>query len=181
MAIEHDAISDAELHEPKGVASASVGQIYIADGAASGDWRYIPHAACYYDDIGTGTTITAPTAYTLIGPATTGDSLPRDFTHNSLCRLTYTGTTSIDCNVDAVISFKHSTGSGQDCYFQIHKNGAVVAGAQQVATADSANYQNIVILAHVDLVTSDYIEVFCKTASGNIVIHSITLKAGGHI
>jgi hypothetical protein len=181
MAIEHVDITTGEIHEPKGASSASAGQIYIADGAASGSWRYIPHASCYYDNIGTGTTITGPTTYTLIGPATTGDSLPRDFTHNSLCRLTYTGTTSIDANIDAIISFKHSTGSGQNCFFQIHKNGVAVAGAQQVVTADSANYQNASILSHIDLVTNDYVEVFCKTSTGNIIIHSITFKAGGHI
>ena len=38
MAIEHDAITNAELHEPKGVSAASDNQIYLADGLGSGAW-----------------------------------------------------------------------------------------------------------------------------------------------
>jgi hypothetical protein len=38
MAIEHDSIPNAELHEPKGADTATIGQIYVADGAGSGNW-----------------------------------------------------------------------------------------------------------------------------------------------
>lgn len=37
--VEHGQISEAQgLHEPKGVAAATTGQVYVADGAASGAW-----------------------------------------------------------------------------------------------------------------------------------------------
>ena len=39
MAIEHNAIADGERHEPKGIASASSNQVYVANGAASGAWK----------------------------------------------------------------------------------------------------------------------------------------------
>lgn len=35
---EHSALTGASLHEPKGVASATSGQVYVADGAGSGTW-----------------------------------------------------------------------------------------------------------------------------------------------
>lgn len=35
---EHNTLTDPELHEPKGVAAANSGEVYIADGAASGAW-----------------------------------------------------------------------------------------------------------------------------------------------
>lgn len=38
MAIEHDAIPNADIHEPKDVSSASAGNVYVADGAGSGTW-----------------------------------------------------------------------------------------------------------------------------------------------
>lgn len=38
MTVQHSAIPDAQLHEPKGVANASAGEVYIADGAGSGEW-----------------------------------------------------------------------------------------------------------------------------------------------
>lgn len=34
----HASLTGADLHEPKGVASATSGQVYVADGAASGSW-----------------------------------------------------------------------------------------------------------------------------------------------
>lgn len=36
--IQHSALTTGELHEPKGVASATAGDIYQADGAGSGSW-----------------------------------------------------------------------------------------------------------------------------------------------
>jgi len=107
MATEHNVLTDPELHEPKGVAAASANQLYVADGAGSGSWRYMPHSSLYYDDIGTGTTVGTPTTYTLIGPATTGDTDPHEFTHNSLGRLTYTGASAID--IQLVVTFWRPT------------------------------------------------------------------------
>ena len=35
---EHSALTGASLHEPKGVATAASGEVYIADGSGSGAW-----------------------------------------------------------------------------------------------------------------------------------------------
>lgn len=39
--VEHVTITDPDLHEPKGVAAATANEVYVADGAASGDWSGI--------------------------------------------------------------------------------------------------------------------------------------------
>jgi len=39
MTILHVNIPDADRHEPKGVSIATAGQVYVADGAASGSWK----------------------------------------------------------------------------------------------------------------------------------------------
>lgn len=36
--VQHSSLPDAELHEPKGVVDASSGEVYVADGSASGVW-----------------------------------------------------------------------------------------------------------------------------------------------
>jgi len=36
--VQHNTLTSAELHEPKGVAAASANETYVADGAASGSW-----------------------------------------------------------------------------------------------------------------------------------------------
>jgi hypothetical protein len=39
MAVEHASLTGADLHEPKGAASANAGEFYKADGAGSGAWK----------------------------------------------------------------------------------------------------------------------------------------------
>lgn len=38
MSIEHRNIQDPQIHEPRGVSTATVGQVYVADGLGSGSW-----------------------------------------------------------------------------------------------------------------------------------------------
>lgn len=40
MTIQHNIITDPDIHEPKGVASATSGTVYKADGTGSGNWVY---------------------------------------------------------------------------------------------------------------------------------------------
>lgn len=40
MAIQHSAIPDAQLHEPKGVATSAAGKVYVASGAGTGSWSF---------------------------------------------------------------------------------------------------------------------------------------------
>jgi len=44
MAIEHKDITEANLHEPKGVSTASADQVYVANGAGTGNWDSINNA-----------------------------------------------------------------------------------------------------------------------------------------
>lgn len=39
--VQHKDITDANLHEPKGVVAAAAGEVYIADGAGSGAWGFV--------------------------------------------------------------------------------------------------------------------------------------------
>jgi len=67
MAIEHDAIPNAELHEPKGVSAASSGQVYVANGSGSGVWttkNYYDkvYLYCHHDNLDT------PTSHYVVSP-----------------------------------------------------------------------------------------------------------------
>lgn len=181
MPVEHSAIADPEIHEPKGIAAAVQGKVYVSDGASSGSWRYIPHSALYYDDIGTGTTLTTPTAYTLVAPTTVADAAPHEFTHNSLGRLLYTGIETIDVNLRASITIKHSSATLVDTFFQFFNKGVAITGAQHATAALSGNYTHVSLTSHVSLDTNDYIEVYAKTASGNIVVHALSMTVEGKL
>ena len=74
---EHDTIQDPFIHEPKGVSSATDGQIYVADGAGSGSWLDAditsPHNTIAYADKaldsadGTPVVIAVPAAGSVAG------------------------------------------------------------------------------------------------------------------
>ena len=44
MTIEHKNITEANLHEPKGVSAATVNKVYVSDGAGSGTWQQVAAA-----------------------------------------------------------------------------------------------------------------------------------------
>jgi hypothetical protein len=46
--VQHSALTDPNLHEPKGVSTAASGKVYIANGSGSGVWQY-PAGHAYGD------------------------------------------------------------------------------------------------------------------------------------
>ncbi len=66
MSIEHKNITDPNIHEPKGIAAASAGTVYEADGAGSGTYVLSHHQVvidAYISSIGTAQTYYVPTPY----------------------------------------------------------------------------------------------------------------------
>jgi len=65
--VAHAALTGAELHEPKGVSSATAKTLYVADGAGSGSWTTLDYASlpngtvinfAYAQSQGAGSTVT---------------------------------------------------------------------------------------------------------------------------
>lgn len=55
----HSALTDANgIHEPKGISTATNGQVYIANGASSGNWKHFPTGWGYYQHSGAAQNIT---------------------------------------------------------------------------------------------------------------------------
>ena len=50
MSVQHRDIPNAQLHEPKNIDSASTKEVYLADGAGSGDWRRITDTEMNFAD-----------------------------------------------------------------------------------------------------------------------------------
>lgn len=59
--IEHSSITDPNIHEPKGISSASANEVYVADGASSGDWTPLQDVyTVFISDVSTAETIYVP-------------------------------------------------------------------------------------------------------------------------
>lgn len=57
----HSALTGAELHEPKGVAAAAAGKVYLSDGLGSGSWVVPPYTlTTRLDDVSTASTVYIP-------------------------------------------------------------------------------------------------------------------------
>ena len=72
MTVQHNAITDPDIHEPKGIAAATEGKVYVSDGASSGDWKYAPgkaHAEIYITSGATAHTLAAASAFTKLNPS----------------------------------------------------------------------------------------------------------------
>lgn len=41
MGVSHNNLTDPDLHEPKGASTASIGSVYVSDGAGSGSWLVV--------------------------------------------------------------------------------------------------------------------------------------------
>lgn len=73
MTIQHKLIADADLHEPKGIASAVSGKVYVANGTGSGTWLYPSgkvHGEIYIDAGATTQALSAGSAYAKLNPGT---------------------------------------------------------------------------------------------------------------
>jgi hypothetical protein len=71
MAVQHKNITDPDIHEPKGVAAAAVGKVYVSDGAGSGSWQYpsgYAHGEIYIDAGVTAQTLSVGSGYAKLNP-----------------------------------------------------------------------------------------------------------------
>ncbi len=69
--VQHSALTDPNIHEPKGVSTAAAGKVYVANGAGSGSWLY-PSGHAYADMYITGSstaqTLSAASAKAKLNP-----------------------------------------------------------------------------------------------------------------
>ena len=179
----HSSLTGSDSHEPKGVSGANANEVYIANGAGSGTWAaHSPYGGWRFENIG-GTTFTTPTSYTLMNVTSFNTGGLHDFSQNSAGRLTFSGSANRYINGSVDITYSHSVGSGQDVYFAIYKNGALLSqngvSVEQVGTADSANFQRNTFNFDDVAATNDYYEVYLKCASGNVILHTASMLATG--
>ncbi len=177
MAIEHDAIADAELHEPKGVAGASANRVYVSNGAGSGAWTAYdlnPHVQVYMSGNTTNTTI-ATAATPVIVAGTFVQNIASGFSSDSTGRVTYTNadTKVFRASVDAAVEIV-ATGA-DDVKISLAKNGTVISTSKVTANV-ALNAETVMSLNWlVSLATNDYLEVFIENAdtTENILVRDI--------
>ena len=183
--VNHSSLTDPYLHEPKGVASANNGEVYIANGSGSGNWKelsryvngFVPFNAvspyAYQHAVTTAFTPLNPT-FTL--EATNGFTA----TGTPNARLTYVGDENILGPINFTLAYQNDSGSSKDVELIFYKNGAVMNGGHLIITAISGEWNSATLTDIASLTTNDYVEIFVKgSAAFTLDIASASLTILG--
>jgi hypothetical protein len=166
--VNHSALTDPYLHEPKGVAAANAGEVYIADGAGSGDWtqkhRHVgghltfSTSSPYAHSTTTSDSALNPTFTLVDNNGFSGLSSPN-------ARIQYDGTEDISAALTATFSIQQASGTNRQVEVVFYKNGSALAGSRVITTAASGEWHQITTAFNTTISTNDYIEVFTKADS----------------
>ncbi len=131
----HSALTGADLHEPKGVAAAGAGEVYLSNGAGSGSWVVPPYTLTgVIDDVSTASTIYFPIPYAgtvtkvvtvLAGSLTTANATVtvRNAAGTSMGTLTITQSGSAAGDIDVLNPVSNNTVTN-DSRISVETDGA---------------------------------------------------------
>lgn len=166
--VNHNTLTDPYLHEPKGISTALAGQIYVADGAGSGDWVENSRIFGGYLTFSTGSPYahSATTSDTVLNPTFT-PSTNNGFTGLSSpnARVRFDGPETISASLDACFSLQQSSGTARQVEMVLYKNGSELLGSRMIATAASGEWHVVCLKYNTTLAVNDYVEVFIKASS----------------
>lgn len=205
MAIQHNTITDPNIHEPKGVSTATDGQVYKADGAGSGTWTspllgqdtatagqvFISDGAnsgefvglykysnvyVNFDPTTPAYSVATTTSDQLLDPSfTQGENLGFTLETAPNFRLKYTDDENISSTINLTIATKQSSGSDKDCEWAVFKNGTEVPGSRVIRTLSTGGWGSITLTCATSFVTNDYIEIKTK-ASGSATVDYASIQ-----
>lgn len=183
----HVSITDPNLHEPKGIASASEGAVYVATGTGSGQWLLWPYGKAFYQHSTTGQIIDTTASKLQInglGALTRTAQLPReirgsgnlwDTTNNKITpiRLNDGYTIRVDIPVTA------ETASPTEFNMELDVGGGAapsIVATEVFAKTGRAVPYTLSFGFPLDVLTNDTlnngIQLFCMTDVGSVTVGS---------
>lgn len=163
--VEHKNLTDPELHEPKGIATASSGQVYIANGSGSGTWtsQDPAYAQGYVEGNVTATTFLNTTEKKALSTgAGFVTDITNDFTVDVNGLFTYTGTKNRIFFASASIFCTQGSAANKLYSFWFAKNGTAVDATIAKADFDNALGGENTITGIIQLTTNDTIQLFVR-------------------
>ena len=163
--VEHSVLTGSALHEPKGVATAGAGAVYLATGGGSGTW-VSSHSYASLGMNGGSQSLTSVQSFVTIIPS--GPELS-GFTHltSPNFRVRYDGVPGLTAQIlfrFPIVSHTGGGGATLNPTWILYKNGVAIPGA-----IGGSPLQALVTLA-----TNDYIEIKGSNSGGST---NVTFKA----
>lgn len=175
--VNHSTLTDPYLHEPKGVASAGSGAVYVANGSGSGSWtKAHAHINGYlaFDSVTPAYQHSVTTSFTVLNPTfltTNVDGFSGTSSPNA--RLVYTGSANLTAFCTFTFNFKNSSGTNRNLETIFYLNGAPMNGGHIINTATAGEWKSATLADTTTLSNNDYIEIFVKADA------SFTLDVAG--
>lgn len=183
--VNHSTLTDPYLHEPKGVASASSGELYFANGSGSGAWKIPHHYINGYVDFDSSTPAyqhSVTTSFTVLDPTFSVSGTPVGWTGETSpnARLKYTGTEDTFALINFTLNFQNASGADKDVEFIFYKNGSPLNGGHIIVTSENNHWRSATLSDYGEFSTNDYLEVFVKAdASFTLDVASASLTILG--
>lgn len=144
--IEHNSIVDPQIHEPKGVASATASQVYLSTGLGTGAWtnQVVPFSA---SDISTETLLRGSSLAVEQAPVGTNTAMqvefgPAQLTSADPVMLAADGTVTVNqaglYRMEVVLSIGRAGGAGESELFVRPVSSATQIGRTHHYTIDNA-------------------------------------------
>jgi len=149
MTVSHASLTGAELHEPKGVASAGADTVYRANGSGSGTWTKLD-----YKTVGAGTTVAFSHASDATYTAITAtfpydDTLPQNTEGTQILSLSHTPKSSSHIlKIEVVVPMAADGGTG-DSIIALFKDSDASAMACTSTNNQSGNRLDFNTLTYV--------------------------------
>jgi len=185
MTIQHKLITNADLHEPKGVSAAANKTVYVANGSGSGAWVLPSTTANVYiafNSSSPGYTQANTTSDVILNP-TWVSGVVSDFTVQTSpnARIRYDGLDTVrNVTITLAMACNQASGSNKNVEFALFKNGTEIAGSRSIRTTTTSDWGNITVIGSTTMATNDYIEIKSKaSASATIQYASLSLRVLG--
>lgn len=175
--VEHSALTGSALHEPKGTATATSGEVYVANGSGSGTWQPIHrHLGVSTSFDATGPTyaysITTGTSDTFLSPTVTTTSAVGFTVETSPnLRFVYNSDTDIHTYLNLTMSSSQASGSSKDVEWALFKNGVEITGSRTIRSISSGSWGSISCTAITELQQNDYIEIKTKASDTGVDVN----------
>ena len=170
MTIQHNIITDPDIHEPKGVAAATSGRVYISNGSGSGTWEYPPgkaHAEIYISGGTTAHTLAGASAFTLLNPsgewtASGNEEILTVTPASGIITLNQAGHYYISFWINFTTA---SISSGSSYHFKYALDGSV--SSREVAVSKPTNGVDKIVISSTGLVNATANQVLSIYAGGD--------------
>lgn len=128
--VSHASLTGSQLHEPKGVASAALGEVYVANGSGSGNWASVGASSF------TGMIADFPTPVAPSGWLECDGSIISTTTYSALFAVMTIQTNGTRISGNPIITAINSTANMKAGYYVF---GTGIASGTTILTVDSAN------------------------------------------